>query len=154
MAVVADLRRRCDAIDQHFRERLVELRQNVGVNGKRNVARYGEPEAADEDEPDLDPNVDGIVFGLTGWSPRTPAVSPVALENKTIMTAHGKARTNRFNDARAFASHVHAQSPAAIAAFTIIVNTALKYRNPDAFARSARQTGVNKPLDAAGSVLI
>lgn len=68
------------------------------------------------------------------------------------MTAHGKARTNRYNDARAYATHVHGSSPTTIAAFTIIVNTAPTYRNPDAFARAARSSGTNPPRAASTTV--
>ncbi len=66
-------------------------------------------EAEDEDESEVDPNIDGVVLSSGLWSPRE--VTPITLENKTIMTAHGKARTNRHNDARAYASHVHNSSP-------------------------------------------
>ncbi len=58
-----------------------------------------------------------------------------------FMTAHGKARTNRHKDARAYAAHVHSGSPSTIAAFTIVINTALTYRNPDAFSRTAKSSG-------------
>lgn len=54
-------------------------------------------------------------------------MTPITLENKSIMTAHGKARTHRYNDARAFASHVHNSSPSTIAAFSVVINAALAY---------------------------
>jgi hypothetical protein len=68
------------------------------------------------------------------------------------MTAHGKARTNRYNDARAYASHVHNSNPSVVAGFAMVINTAATYRNPDAFARSAKVSGLNPPGAAETTV--
>src|SRR5207253_5576122 len=67
----------------------------------------------------------------------------IAIENKTIMTAHAKARTNRRNDARAFAGHVHDVDQSVIAGFTIAINTSETYLNPDKFSQSAAMSGTN-----------
>jgi hypothetical protein len=148
-AIFADLQERCLLIGEGFKRHL-ELRTNVGLNGKRNVSRTVARAADEEDDDELEPNIDGVL--LSSGLGSAGRVTPVTLENKTIMTAHGKARTNRYNDARAYASHVHNSSPATVAAFTIIVNTALVYRNPDAFARNAASSGVNPPAAAQRTV--
>lgn len=58
----------------------------------------------------------------------------LAVENKTIMTAHGKARKNRYGDLIAYSNHLHNHSPKAIAGATVVVNVNPRYQNPDPFA--------------------
>ena len=64
-----------------------------------------------------------------------PKTSRAAVENKTIMTAHGKARWNRYGDLIAYCNHMHNHRPDCIAATIVIVNCSPAYENPDAFAR-------------------
>lgn len=64
----------------------------------------------------------------------------VAIEHKSLMTAHGKARKNRLGDIVAFANHVHNHSLRAIAAATMVVNVSPQYRNPDSFATDIIRT--------------
>ena len=59
----------------------------------------------------------------------------LAVENKTIMTAHGKARWNRYGDVIAYCNHIHNHRPDGIAAAIVIINRSPAYENPDAFAR-------------------
>lgn len=59
----------------------------------------------------------------------------LAVENKTIMTAHGKARLNRYGDLIAYCNHVHNHRADCIAGAIIVVNCSPAYENPDAFAR-------------------
>jgi hypothetical protein len=149
--IVADLVDHCQQLGDRFRNGQLELRQNVGLNGVRHSSPLAVPITGVEDI-DLDPNIDGVVLGAGRTYALGHVAAPLTLENKTIMTAHGKARTNRFNDARAYASHVHTASPSTIAAFTIVINTSPRYRNPDAFARSAVSSGINRPDDAAKTI--
>ena len=58
-----------------------------------------------------------------------------AVENKTLMTAHGKARWNRYGDIIAYANHVHNHRRDSIAAAIVVVNCSPAYENPDAFAK-------------------
>ncbi len=58
-----------------------------------------------------------------------------AVENKTIMTAHGKARWNRYGDLIAYCNHVHNHRADCIAGAVVIVNCCPVYENPDAFAK-------------------
>src|SRR5438309_4151188 len=60
---------------------------------------------------------------------------PLSVENKTIMTAHGKARKNRYGDIIAYCNHVHNHRRECIAGAVVIVNTSPVYENPDAFAK-------------------
>lgn len=150
-AMIHDLGERCRALGDSLRSGAVEWRPNVGLTGKRHNSPLL---TGDDEDGEIEPNIDGVVLrrGVM-LTPEGRAVSvPLTIENKTIMTAHGKARTNRYNDARAYATHVHAASPQTIVAFTIVINTALRYRNPDAFARSAKVSGVNKPDDARNTI--
>jgi hypothetical protein len=56
------------------------------------------------------------------------------------MTAHGKARKNRYGDIIAYCNHMHNHRKECIAGAIIIVNTSPLYENPDAFAR-----GIQRP---------
>jgi hypothetical protein len=66
----------------------------------------------------------------------------IAIEHKTLMTAHGKARLNRQGDIIAAATHNHNHSKRTIVAATMIVNMSQLYRNPDAFAREIIRTEI------------
>jgi len=150
-AIIRDLASACPEFGAALSSGAIEWHPNVGLTGRR----HNSP-VVDEDDADgeIEPNIDGVVLRSSGLlAPSSAAVMvPLTIENKTIMTAHGKARTNRYNDARAYATHVHAESPETIAAFTIVINTALRYRNPDAFARSAKVSGTNRPDDAKNTI--
>jgi len=58
----------------------------------------------------------------------------IAVENKLILAAHGKARKNRLGDIVAFANHIHNANPQAVAGGLIVVNISPAYANPDPFA--------------------
>jgi hypothetical protein len=51
-----------------------------------------------------------------------PMVS-ISVEHKSIMTAHGKARWNRYGDLIAYCNHMHNHCPQCIAGAIVIVNT-------------------------------
>jgi hypothetical protein len=59
----------------------------------------------------------------------------LSVEHKTVMTAHGKARLNRYGDIIAYCNHMHNHRRDCIVAATVIVNTSPVYENPDAFAQ-------------------
>ena len=63
----------------------------------------------------------------------------VSVENKSIMTAHGKARWNRYGDVIAYCNHMHNHRRDCIAAAIVVVNTSPVYENPDAFARGLKR---------------
>lgn len=69
-------------------------------------------------------------------SNETPQVSVrISVEHKTIMTAHGKARKNRYGDIIAYSNHMHNHSRKCIAGAIVVVNVSPLYENPDAFAK-------------------
>ena len=66
----------------------------------------------------------------------TPNISVrVSVENKTIMTAHGKARKNRYGDLIAYSNHMHNHNRKCVAGAIVVVNVSPAYENPDAFAK-------------------
>lgn len=64
----------------------------------------------------------------------------LAVEHKTVMTAHGKARLNRYGDIIAYCNHMHNHRRDSVVGATVVVNTSEAYENPDAFAR-----GIQRP---------
>jgi len=130
------------------------INQNLGFNpraGKYSVALSmlvfddlvgAQPRLA---SPLLKPKPDADVTTLSAtrnidfvlWGPRdTPGelVPHIAVENKLILAAHGKARKNRLGDIIAFANHVHNADRKAIACGLIGINISPDYANPDPFA--------------------
>ena len=69
----------------------------------------------------------------------------MAVENKTIMTAHGRARKNRLGDLLAYCMHLHTHHQDAVAGFTVVINAAERYKNPDEFSEVAKHKAVLKP---------
>lgn len=63
----------------------------------------------------------------------------VSVEHKTIMTAHGKARKNRYGDLIAYANHMHNHNRKCIAGAIVVVNLSPLYENPDKFARGLQR---------------
>ena len=55
------------------------------------------------------------------------------------MTAHGKARKNRFGDLIAYSNHMHNHRRDCIAGAIVAVNTSEIYENPDPFAKGLRR---------------
>ena len=83
-------------------------------------------------------NVDLVFWGPEGADGARPV--QFGLENKLILTAHGKARKNRLGDIIAFSNHVHNAAHGAIAAGLIGINISPEYANPDPFAE-----GMDRP---------
>lgn len=76
----------------------------------------------------------------------------VTVENKTIMTAHGKARKNRLGDLIAYANHVHNHSRNCIAAGLLVVNASTTYENPDPFAKGISRARFDMPKVLASTI--
>ena len=77
-------------------------------------------------------SIDLVLFE-TGDSPKIAV--RLSVEHKTIMTAHGKARKNRYGDIIAYSNHMHNHNRKCIAGAIVIVNVSPLYENPDAFAK-------------------
>jgi hypothetical protein len=59
-----------------------------------------------------------------------PATIRIAIEAKTVMTEHGKARRNRQRDLDSFHQFTHRYDPATIAAGLTVVNIARRFKSP------------------------
>jgi hypothetical protein len=59
-----------------------------------------------------------------------PATIRIAIEAKTVMTEHGKARRNRQRDLDSFHQFVHRYDPESIAAALTVVNVAERFKSP------------------------
>jgi hypothetical protein len=114
--VIADLRRACPALASDIGAKRLLPTTNADVRTR--VASR---------------NID-LVFLDTG-----SRTARLAVENKTIMTAHGKARWNRYGDLIAYCNHAHNHRLDCIAAAIVVVNSSPAYENPDAFARGLRR---------------
>ena len=132
--VVADLRERCAALDAALGSGRLVPRKNPTVRTK--VAGR---------------SVD-LVLHEKG---EQPAISVrVSVEHKSIMTAHGKARWNRYGDVIAYCNHMHNHRRECIAASIVVVNTSPAYQNPDAFAKGLKRPRFDMEKVVADTVRI
>jgi hypothetical protein len=76
----------------------------------------------------------------------------VSVEHKTIMTAHVKARKNRYGDLIAYCNHMHNHRKDCIAAAIVVVNTSPEYENPDAFAKGLKRPRFNTEKVVADTI--
>lgn len=74
-------------------------------------------------DPTLPPSGEPITF-------TAPAVIQIAIELKSIITEHGKARRNRLRDFNAFHGYAHQYSPQTIAGAFLVVNSAEYFYSP------------------------
>ncbi len=109
--ILDDLQRLCPAIADHLNSKDLTPSKNADVMTR--VASR---------------NVDFVLRD-------PPGTVRAAIEHKTIMTAHGKARLNRYGDVIAYCNHMHNHRKDCIAAATVIINCSPAYENPDAFAK-------------------
>lgn len=113
--VVADLRANCPALASAFENGVLLPRKNVNVRTKV-----------------VERNVDLVVQRMGALR---EVLFSIAVEHKTIMTAHGKARKNRYGDIIAYSNHMHNHWRDCIAGAIVVMNSSLAYENPDAFAQ-------------------
>jgi hypothetical protein len=109
--ILDDLRKSCPSIAHHLNLQELEPVKNADVRTR--VASR---------------NVDFVFRDK-------PATARAAIEHKTIMTAHGKARWNRYGDVIAYCNHMHNHRKDCIAGATVIINCSPAYENPDKFAK-------------------
>jgi len=130
--VVADLEASCSELRAALRSGLLIARKNPNVQTK--VA-----------ERSID-----LVFHEKN---KLPALSVrVSVEHKTIMTAHAKARKNRYGDLIAYCNHMHNHRKDCIAAGIVVVNTSPTYENPDRFAKGLRRPRLNMEKVVADTI--
>ena len=130
--VVADLEAGCPELRAALRSGLLIARKNPNVQTK--VAGR---------------SID-LVFHEKN---KLPALSVrVSVEHKTIMTAHAKARKNRYGDLIAYCNHMHNHRKDCIAAGIVVVNTSPAYENPDAFAKGLKRPRLNMEKVVADTI--
>lgn len=93
-----------------------------------------------------------LVFGVTATRPLVTVC--ISVEHKTIMTAHGKARLNRYGDLIAYSNHMHNHRRECIAGGIVVVNTSPLYENPDAFARGLQRPSFKMEKVVADTVKV
>jgi hypothetical protein len=93
-----------------------------------------------------------LVFHEPGSAPALSV--QLSVEHKTIMTAHGKARKNRYGDLIAYSNHMHNHRKDCIAAGIVVVNTSPDYENPDAFAKGLNRPRLNMAKVVADTIAI
>ena len=104
--VISDLQSNCQILRKYFDERRLVARKNINVRTK--VV-----------ERNIDLAIQDVAF--------LPIVLfPIAVENKTIMTAHGKARKNRYGDIIAYSNHIHNHHRESIAAAIVVIRWVMK----------------------------
>lgn len=59
-----------------------------------------------------------------------PAIIQIAIELKSIMTEHGKARRNRLRDFQAFHNYAHQYHPKTVAGAFLVVNSSARFYSP------------------------
>ena len=121
--VVRDLKQSCPALRSDLRES--HLRPQTNANVRTSF---------------VERNVD-LVLHEEGVGPRISV--RVAVEHKTIMAAHAKARWNRYGDVIAYSNHIHNRRRECIAGTIVVVNASAKYENPDSFARGIQRPGLD-----------
>jgi hypothetical protein len=83
-------------------------------------------------------NIDLVLRGKD-----SPLSVQLSVEHKTIMTAHGKARKNRYGDIIAYCNHMHNHRLDCVVGATVVINTSEPYENPDSFARGLKRPKFN-----------
>ena len=116
--VTADLLKLCPSLTKAISSKVIVSAKNADVQTRVAVR-----------------NVD-LVFAEKEMG---PGAVRAAVENKTIMAAHGKARWNRYGDLIAYCNHVHNHRDACIAAAIVVVNCSPMYENPDSFAKGLQR---------------
>jgi len=94
-------------------------KQIIGYNDWVIDLALGEPSATPKPPPDD-----------TKISIAVPAVIQIAIEAKSVMTEHKKARKNRLRDLQAFHSHAHEYSPDTIAVGLVVINASRYFWSP------------------------
>lgn len=132
--VVADLRETCPVLKSALDAG--ELRSLKNPNVQTKVAER---------------SVD-LVLHENGIGPKISA--RLSVEHKTIMTAHGKARKNRYGDIIAYSNHMHNHRQDCIASAIVVVNVSPAYENPDQFARGIERPKFNMEKVVADTIRI
>ncbi len=118
---ILDLLKQCPALANDIESAKVEYRLNVDV-------------------PGLTHKVDLMIYEIDDIND-DPALerARLCMENKSVITAHGKNRKNRQSDLSDFANLLQTKKPEAIALGHVLVGTGIQYVNiPDAVKRKCQ----------------
>ncbi len=121
--VLADMLDRCPPLRAHAARREVVCSLNHTIHAgpiQWNVDMVIGP-----------PGVSALVEDLNdGIAVEAPATVRIALEVKSIMTEHGKARKNRLRDFDSLHTYVHRAETAAVAASLLVINISDRFKSP------------------------
>jgi hypothetical protein len=132
--VVADLASSCPAIRHAIHSQALTPKQNADVNTASAVR-----------------TVDLVLLEEA----KLPVISVrISVENKTIMTAHVKARKNRYGDIIAYSNHMHNHRRECVAGAIVVVNVSPRYENPDAFAKGLARPSFDMEKIVADTITI
>jgi hypothetical protein len=123
---ILDLLRQCPSLADDIENCRVEYQLNVEVSG-------------------LTHKVDLMIYEVDG-SDRGPSLdrARLCMENKSVITAHGKNRRNRQSDLSDFANLLQAKKPEAIVLGHVLVGTGIQYVNiPDSVKRKCQILGID-----------
>ena len=127
---ILDLLQQCPALADDIENSRVQYRLNVEVSGlthKVDLMIY------EVDDSDSVPTLDR---------------ARLCMENKSVITAHGKNRKNRQSDLSDFANLLQAKKPEAIVLGHVLVGTGIQYVNiPDAVKRKCQILGIDFERD-------
>lgn len=123
-AIVIDLMAHCPKIAAQAKARELVFSLNhelaVGANGWKTDLAIGPP------PPQISPKARDVA----GMTEAVPATTRIAVELKSVMTEHLKARKNRKRDLESHHQHVHAYDPQCIAAGILVVNASQTFKSP------------------------
>lgn len=123
---ILDLLRQCDALAKDIDEVRVKYGFNVEVPGlthKVDLMIY------EVDDDHLEPSLDR---------------ARLCMENKSVITAHGKNRKNRHSDLSDFSKLLQTRKPEAIVLGHVLVGTGIQYINiPDSVKSKCRILGID-----------
>lgn len=123
---ILDLLRQCDALAKDIDEVRVKYGLNIEVPGlthKVDLMIY------EVDDDNLEPSLDR---------------ARLCMENKSVITAHGKNRKNRHSDLSDFSKLLQTRKPEAIVLGHVLVGTGIQYINiPDSVKSKCRILGID-----------
>ena len=82
------------------------------------------------------PPIPPVGSAVIGIGP--PVIIQIAIELKSVITEHGKARRNRLRDFAAFHGHGHAYHPRTVVAAFLVINSSNVFYSPLNFGKSNR----------------
>jgi hypothetical protein len=92
----------------------------------------------------IGPPADRTLESSKGSARGAPSELWVAVDAKTIMTEHGKARRNRQRDLNSFATILHMKNPKTIVGGLVVINMASSFRSPLRSGETTIHTNISR----------